>query len=109
MRVPGLYQWVAWKTAPTEMMVGTYTGTGAKSQSITGLGFSSGYRVCPLPRAPTHPCTRVSAVAGDERVHVRRRRCPPTYITALGADGFTVGSDMRVNRSGDHVSLRGVE
>ena len=27
-------------------------------------------------------------------------RCPPTYIPTLGADGFTVGSDVRVNRDG---------
>ena len=38
--VPGLYQWVAWKTGAGEMTVGTYTGNGTGSQSIAGLGFT---------------------------------------------------------------------
>ena len=93
------YQWVAWKTGAGEMKVGTYTGTGA-SQSIAGLDFSPD----------------IVFVSGRQRRRARaqgqrrgRRRTPSrstggavtNYITALGADGFTVGTDTRVNRSGD--------
>ena len=96
--VPGLYQWVAWKTAPGEMKVGTYTGNGRSSQSITGLGFNPDI-VFVLSGAPTNPCTECAP--GQPRTRSRSQaRCPPTYIPTLGADGFTVGTDVRVNRSG---------
>jgi autotransporter-associated beta strand protein len=95
------YQWVAWKTGVNEMQVGTYTGTGA-SQSIAGLSFSPDI-VFVLGNNADEPVHKVSAVTptttafsfsggpgGDST----------NYITALGAVGFTVGTDTRVNQTG---------
>ena len=93
------YQWVAWRTGPDEMTAGTYTGTGA-AQSIAGLNFSP-------------DIVFVLGDNGDEPVYKVGVGTPATvafsftggdstnYITALGSDGFTVGTDTRVNRSGD--------
>ncbi len=96
--VPGLYQWVAWKTAPTEMVEGTYTGNGQSSQSITGLGFNpdivfvlSAGADPPVHRVRPGPASNAFTFAGALSTNL---------IPTLGADGFTVGSDVRVNRSG---------
>ena len=101
------YHWVAWKTAPGEMKVGTYTGNGAGSQSIAGLGFSPDIVfVLSGRRRPAR--AQGERRASRERVHVRGV-LSTNYIPTLGTDGFTVGNDVRVNRTGDHVSLRGLE
>ena len=92
------YQWVAWKTAPGEMVVGTYTGNGSASQSIAGLGFSPDI---------------VFVLSGDADQPVHKERAGPAAnaftfdgvlstnsIPTLGTDGFTVGNNVLVNRAG---------
>ena len=95
---PGLYQWVAWKTGTGEMTVGTYTGNGSGSQSITGLGFSpdivfviSGGADQPVHRVRPGPASNAFTFEGV---------LSTSYIPTLGTDGFTVGNDVRVNRDG---------
>ena len=96
---PGLYQWVAWKTGTNEMKVGTYTGTGA-SQSIAGLDFSPDI-VFVLGNNSDEPVHKVSTVTPAATAFTFSGGASTNYITALGSDGFTVGTDTRVNRDGD--------
>ena len=96
---PGLYQWVAWKTGVNEMKVGTYTGTGA-SQSIAGLNFSPDI-VFVLGNNSDEPVHKVSTVTPAATAFTFSGGASTNYITALGSDGFTVGTDTRVNREGD--------
>ena len=85
---------------PREMAVGTYTGNGAGSQSIVSPD-AFGRRISCLssPAAPTSPCTKCAP--GQPRTRSRSKAsCPPTTSPRLAANGFTVGNDVRVNRSG---------
>jgi len=93
------YQWVAWRTGPDEMTAGTYTGTGA-SQSIAGLNFSPDI-VFVLGNNGDEPVYKVSVVTPAAVAFSFTGGNSTNYITALGSDGFTVGTDTRVNRSGD--------
>ncbi len=81
------------------MKVGTYTGTGA-SQSIAGLDFSPDI-VFVLGNNSDEPVHKVSAVTPAANAFTFSGGASTNYITALGADGFTVGTDTRVNRAGD--------
>ena len=93
------YQWVAWKAAPGEMTVGTYTGNGAASQSIAGLGFSPDIVFVISGGAPTSPCTRVAP--GLPRTRSRSMAfCPPTTSPRLERTASPSVMTLRVNRAG---------
>ena len=67
------YHWVAWKAAPGEMTVGTYTGNGAGSQSITGLGFSPDIVFVISGSGADRARAQSERRACRERLHVRWR------------------------------------
>ena len=50
------FYWIALKAAPGELLVGSYTGDGTDSRSITGVGFQPDY-VMLLPAGPSTRCT----------------------------------------------------
>lgn len=90
------YDWVAFTEHPAQMRVGLYTGNGG-AQSITGLGFSPDYVLV--------------AGAGNTAAVQRSSSMPTSYrfdptaaaangITALGADGFSVGNSAETNQNG---------
>ena len=93
-----MYYWTAFKAGPGKMVAGSYTGDGGASQAITGLGYQPELVYV------------ISAGAGGNEMIQRSSAAPEafnfydgpgdaTWIPTLGADGFTVGSDARVNTS----------
>lgn len=91
------YYWVAFKQAAKRMKVGSYVGNGGASQSITGVGFSPEL-VFIMSAGAAEAVYRSSA--DTESFNFEISSGSTTWITGLGADGFTVGSDARVNANG---------
>jgi hypothetical protein len=88
------YNWVAISKAQGTMSVASYTGNGAASRSITGLGYSpeavmvfGATAVAPALRLPG----MTTGFAFDTGTGIANS------VTALGADGFTVGSSTSTN------------
>ena len=91
------YNWVAISKAQGTMSVGSYTGNGAASRSITGLGYSP-EAVAVLGASAVAPALRLSGMstgfAFDTGTGIANS------VTALGSDGFTVGSSTSTNTNG---------
>ncbi len=91
------YNWVAISKAQGTMTVASYTGNGAASRSITGLGYSP-ESVMVLGATAVAPALRLSGMttgfAFDTGTGIANS------ITALGADGFTVGNSGSTNTNG---------
>jgi hypothetical protein len=86
-----------------KMANGSYTGTGA-GFSITGLGFAPDLVIIKHNDQATdqYAVFRTRDMAGDYTVYFANAATFFTGgITALGADGFTVGTSATVNTSGD--------
>jgi len=95
------FYWVAFKASP-DLKVGIYTGDGAASQPITGLGFSPEYVIVMSAGAARtiHACAAAPAGRSYEFDSAAKYL---NQITALGADGFTVnhaGAQPYVNAAG---------
>jgi hypothetical protein len=90
------YEWMAFRAQDGLLKVGSYTGTGS-AQSITGLGFSPEYAAV-FSAAGNSSVQRYSGMTTsfqfDNDTGNGQR------ITALGADGFTVGTQNTVNSNG---------
>jgi hypothetical protein len=90
------YQWMAFRAQEGLLGVGSYTGNGS-AQSIAGLGFSPEY-VAVFSAAGQAAVQRYAGAttsflfSGDTG--------NATRITALGADGFSVGNQNTVNANG---------
>ena len=92
------------------MATGTYTGNGTAGRTITGLGFRPDVVIlkvdfcdpavnpsCP-PDSATSGVMRTSTMTGDNsKPLVGGQAFASNLIQSLDADGFTVGSDLRVN------------
>ncbi len=93
------YYWVAFKAAAGELKVGSYPGTGA-AHDVTGVGFSPAYVV-------------VMTTSGYSANHATSSLSGTSWsftgssytdgITGMVADGFSVGTNSRVNGSGDTI------
>jgi hypothetical protein len=94
------YHWTAWIAAAGEMTIGTYTGDGAAGRNITDLGFSPDFVI--VAGASMEAVYRNSAGTSSFNFDATR---DTTWISAMGADGFTVGSDARVNAAGQPYSF----
>ena len=90
------YTWIALKASATTMTLGTYTGTGS-SQSISNLGFS------PELVYVFHAGNQegLYRAAGDTEAYDFGGSANANTISSLDADGFTVATDDRVNKSGE--------
>jgi hypothetical protein len=79
------------------MVVGSYTGNGAAGRAITGTGFSPDI-VYVISSSTGEVIQKSSATASAFNFYDG----PPdaTWITSLDADGFTIGTDARVNTNG---------
>lgn len=91
------YHWIAFQAAAGALGTGSYMGNGGASQSISGLGFSPAYAI--VMSASSHwavqrSSTMTSSFRFDPDGGAANR------ITALDANGFTVGSGAEVNASG---------
>ena len=91
------YHWIAFKAVSGKLVLGSYSGNGTAGHGITGLGFSPAL-VIVMDTVAQPPVFRTSANSAS--CDFNKNVCnTTTYITGLGADGFTVGTDSRVNSS----------
>ncbi len=92
--------------AIAKVKTGTYTGDGLANRSITGVGFAPAVVIIKgndtdatddltsaVLKSLTMPAGLAKPLKGDQGLL-------GNMILALGADGFTVGSDRRVNANG---------
>ena len=88
------YNWVAIRKAQGTMSVSSYTGNALASRSITGLGYSP-EAVMVFGATAVTPALRVAGMttgfAFDTGTGIANS------ITALGADGFTLGDSTSTN------------
>ena len=90
------YHWIAFRQGSKRLKVGSYTGNGAASQAITGVGFSPEFVII-MAATGSEAVWRSSA---DTESFNFTTGAGATWISALGADGFTVANDARVNTNG---------
>ena len=91
------YHWIAFKSNSQAMSVGSYTGNGAFTRNITGVGFQPEL-VMVLGNTAQRAMLRAS---GMSRTHQYDGGLGiTTGVTAFGADGFTVGNSATVNTNG---------
>jgi hypothetical protein len=91
------YHWTAVKASGGAFKVGSYTGNGAASQAISGVGFQPEYAA--VLGAVAQPA--VQRFTGMTRAfQFNADTGGTTRITSLDADGFTVGSGAEVNTNG---------
>jgi hypothetical protein len=90
------YHWIAFKQGSKRLKVGSYTGNGAASQAVSGVGFSPEFVVI-MAATGSEAVWRSSA---DTESFNFTTGAGASWITTLGADGFTVANDARVNTSG---------
>jgi len=83
------YYWIAFKVGSKRLFVGSYSGNGTNPRSITGVGFSPEF-VIVLPAGTTEAMWRSSA--DTEGFNFATSTGNTTWVSALGADGFTVNN-----------------
>lgn len=93
------FYWFAFKASPSLCQVGTYTGDGIDSRSITGIGFLPNW-VMDKGEGVQVGCFRPSTLAGDTTLLFRATANISDAIQALEADGFQVGTSANVNSAG---------
>ena len=101
------YYWVAFKAAAGELKVGSYTGTGI-ARDENGVGFSPAY-VWVMRRAGFAAIHATSSLSTTSMTFGTVTQTDG--ITAMGADGFTVGTSTRANASGanyDYIAWKAV-
>jgi hypothetical protein len=88
-------------TWATTLATGTYTGDGVDGRQITGAGFQPD--VVFIKCDCTQPgIARTSTMVGDAaKVLNDTGALQPNLVESLDANGFTIGSDLGVNGSGD--------
>lgn len=99
VNTPGvIYYWTALQ-ASGPLSVGSYTGTGAASRAVTGLGFQPEYAAV-LGSGATRAVQRYAGMGRAYQFDADTGQAS-TRIASLNADGFTVGSSDDTGRSGD--------
>ena len=93
----GAYSWVAVSKAQGTMSVASYTGNGAASRSLTGLGYSP-EAVMVFGATAVAPALRLSGMTTGFAFDIGTGIA--SSITALGGDGFTVGASTSTNTNG---------
>jgi hypothetical protein len=91
------YHWIAMKEG-SNVQAGTYTGDGADNRDITGLPFQPDW-VMTISDGDAD-VFRPGPLAGDASYRLQGTGTIANRIQALNADGFEVGTDNDVNRSG---------
>jgi hypothetical protein len=83
-----------------QMATGTYTGDGLDDRSIAGVGFQPDVVII-KGNVAEQVVIRTSTMSGDVSKTLNAGTAfTPDWIQSLDADGFTVGTDARVNQSG---------
>ncbi len=78
-----------------QVATGSYAGNNADNRAITGVGFQPDLVII-QSQDSQHPIVKTSAMAGDTALG-SSTTLTANLIQSLDADGFTVGSDSRVN------------
>jgi hypothetical protein len=104
------YHYIAWNQDVDEMRTAAYTGTGA-SQSVTGVGFQPSFVMVHANDTTTGRAgaMRSSSLTGTASQLFTATANESVGITALGSDGFTVGTSATVNNNGttyDYVAFK---
>jgi hypothetical protein len=89
------YHFAAFKAVAGKVAVGTYEGSNS-SQSITGLGFAPAL-VIMMSEHSEEMVFRTSASSATCNFH--DNGCHNDWVTSMDADGFTIGTDKRVNEN----------
>lgn len=92
-----VFYWTAFKASDGVMKLGTYTGNGAASRSITGAGFSPEYAVL-MSAGAQNPLERISGMTRSFGLDADTG--VTDGITSLDADGFSVGANAASNTNG---------
>jgi hypothetical protein len=92
-----IYDWIAFKTTPGFLTVGTYTGDGVSGRTVGGLGLSPDALF--VLDAGNQEAVFTNSAAGGLAFDFGSS-ANATWIPSLDADGFTLGSDDRVNGAG---------
>jgi len=81
--------------------VGSYVGNGLDDRPITGLGFQPDLVIIKCHTWSQYACWRSSTMSGDvSAIFASALVLQSNLIQSLEADGFTVGTNTRVNGSG---------
>ncbi|MCP4205280.1 MAG: hypothetical protein GY769_25500, partial [bacterium] len=94
------YHWIAFKETAGEMTVGSYTGDGLDNRSIAGFGFQPDYAIV-MGGGARESVQRFQGQVGDASLEIGSSAVLSNVIQAFEADGIQVGSDSRVNQSGE--------
>ncbi|MCH7797182.1 MAG: right-handed parallel beta-helix repeat-containing protein [Planctomycetes bacterium] len=96
------YYWTAFKAAAGELYVGSYVGDSQDNRSIAGVGFQPDYViVLPEPGNTNRmPYQRFSSMVGDTSIEFGAAVGKSDRIQAFEADGFQLGKNQNVNKSG---------
>lgn len=93
------YHWVAMRAGSGAMKVGSYTGNGGPTQTISGLGFTPVY-VIVIPAAAQATIQRVATMAATYSQDFSAFSMTDG-ITGFRPDGFVVGGNARANNLND--------
>jgi hypothetical protein len=92
------YYYLAIGTFPGLIITGSYTGDGASTQKIPGLPLTPTYAI--VMGLNTYAVQRSSSISGDSSQVFAAVANASDCVESLNDDGFTVGSDSKVNLSG---------
>ena len=94
------YHYAAWEVAAGNLSVGSYTGDGSDDRDIAGLGFQPAF-VHVKSAGGDSGVYRPASLAGDLAIRSSGSgTAEANRIQVLQADGFQVGTDQLVNKSG---------
>ena len=91
------YEWIAFRAAPGQLVVGSYGGTGS-TQDITGLGLSPAYVL--VMSAGGHDAVQKSSPMPANFSEDFGANGFTTAILNMLPDGFRVGTDVSANNAG---------
>jgi len=94
------FQWMAFKAAPGQLTLGSYTGDGNDNRSIVGVGFQPDY-VVTVPEGGHDPFHRFASQVGDNSTAFGGGVPTTDRIQLLEPDGFQLGGWTIVNGSGE--------
>ncbi|MEW5702536.1 MAG: Ig-like domain-containing protein [Candidatus Zixiibacteriota bacterium] len=90
------YYWIAFKSSPGEMAIGSYIGDQQDDRSITGIGFHPAY-VIVFAEADEQVMQRFADEPPDESLELQGSQ-KGNRIQDFQPDGFQIGDDNTVNK-----------
>lgn len=93
------WYWAFPELPNTVFASGSYTGTGA-TKTITGLNFKPDYLMVKTISASAYSVVATSTMPAGNARPINGVAMGTGYIDSLNSDGFTLGTDSRVNANG---------